>query len=204
METEEGYNKKHVIANAHEGLKELERGLTVMFSTEDQLKASLNQDPNFFQRIRRFGASEINLGWIFTKNSPLVPLFKQATMKMIENGEFSRVQLKLKGADYISREITDEFEILSIEQLVLPFALFGLFLIVSFILLMIECCYKVNMIQGKSEEILAIQVQVSDPVQDIFVCGSCQEIYHDLMTFLSHKQNCQANAINVIKENIDT
>ena len=168
METEEGYNKKHVIANAHEGLKELEKGLTVMFSTEDQLKASLNQDPNFFQRIRRFGASEINLGWIFTKNSPLVPLFKQATMKMIENGEFSRVQLKLKGADYISREITDEFEILSIEQLVLPFALFGLFLIVSFILLMIECCYKVNMIQGESEEILAVvaedeQVQVPDP-----------------------------------------
>ena len=49
--------------------------------------------------------------------------------------------------------------------------------------------------------------QVDDqqlPVQDIFVCGSCQEIYYDLMTFLLHKQNCQVNTINVIEENIDT
>ena len=66
--------------------------------------------------------------------------------------------------------------------------------------------------QGGGEKILPFVLeedQVDDqqlpvPVQDIFLCGSCQEIYHDLMTFLSHKQNCQANAINVIKENIDT
>ena len=197
------------MTNIQDGLKELEKSKTIMFIPRDLLKASY-QDSNNFQRIKIFGASQTrNLGWIFTKNSPLVPIFKQATMKMLENGDFSRVQSQLIGGDYVSREITDEFEILSIEQLVLPFAIFGLFLIVSFIPLMIECCYKINMIQGESEEILAVveedeQVQVPDPVQDIFVCGSCQEIYHDLMTFLSHKQNCQANAINVIKENIDT
>ena len=66
--------------------------------------------------------------------------------------------------------------------------------------------------QGGGEEILAVVMeedqvddqQLSVPVEDIFVCGSCQEIYHDLTTFLLHKQNCQVNTINVIKYNIDT
>ena len=57
--------------------------------------------------------------------------------------------------------------------------------------------------QGGGEEILAV-VTEEDQVQDIFVCGSCREIYHDLTTFLLHKQNCQVNSINVIEENIDT
>ena len=65
--------------------------------------------------------------------------------------------------------------------------------------------------QGGGEEILAVvtegdQVdqQLPVPVQDFLVCGSCQEIYHDLTPFLLHKQNCQVNTINVIEDNIDT
>ena len=64
--------------------------------------------------------------------------------------------------------------------------------------------------QGGGEEILAVvteEDQADDqqlPVQDIFVCGSCREIYHDLTTFLLHKQNCPVNSINVFEENIDT
>ena len=66
--------------------------------------------------------------------------------------------------------------------------------------------------QGGSEEILAVveedqvddhEQQVQFPVQDIFVCGSCREIFHDLTSFLLHKQNCQVNTINVIEDNID-
>ena len=63
-------------------------------------------------------------------------------MKMFENGEFRRVQLKWHGPDIVSEEGVDEIEILSIGQLVLPFMIFGLFLIVSIIPLMIECCHK--------------------------------------------------------------
>ena len=66
--------------------------------------------------------------------------------------------------------------------------------------------------EGGGEEILAVVTegdQVDDqqlpvPVQDFLVCGSCQEIYHDLTPFLLHKQNCQVNTINVIEDNIDT
>ena len=129
-------DKNHVVANVQEGLKELEKGHTIMFSYEDQLKEHLNS-----QR-RTFGAVDLYTGWIFTKNSPLVPLFKQAALRMLENGEFRRVQSKWNGLDIISREISDELEILSIGQLVLPFAIFGVFIVVSFIPLMIECCYK--------------------------------------------------------------
>ena len=113
-----------------------------MFIPRDLLKASY-QDSNNFQRIKIFGASQTrNLGWIFTKNSPLVSLFKLAAMKMLENGEFRRAQLKWNGPDIISAERAHELEILSIGQLVLPFGIFGFFLVVSFIPLMIECCYK--------------------------------------------------------------
>ena len=129
-------DKNHVVANVQEGLKQLEKGHTIMFSYEDQLKEHLNS-----QR-RTFGAVDLYTGWIFTKNSPLVPLFKQAALRMLENGEFRRVQSKWNGLDIISREISDELEILSIGQLVLPFAIFGIFIVVSFIPLMIECCYK--------------------------------------------------------------
>ena len=129
--------------NVQDGLKEMEKGKTIMFTDEKLLKESYNQDPNNSpQRIRTFGAQKSPLGWIFTKNSPLVPLFKQTTMKMFENGEFRRVQLKWHGPDIVSEEGVDEIEILSIGQLVLPFMIFGLFLIVSIIPLMIECCYK--------------------------------------------------------------
>ena len=129
--------------NIQDGLKEMEKGKTIMFTDEKLLKESFNQDPNNSpQRIRTFGAQKNPLGWIFTKNSPLVPLFKQTTMKMVENGEFRRAQLKWHGPDIVSEEGADEIEILSIGQLVLPFMIFGLFLIVSIIPLMIECCYK--------------------------------------------------------------
>ena len=131
------------MANVQEGLKELEKGQTIMLTPKDLLKVSLNQDPNSFQGIRTFGDMEFHLlGWIFTKNSPLVPLFKQAAMKMFENGEFRRVQLKWKGPDTVSKGTTDEIEILSIGQLFLPFAIFVLFLVLSIIPLMIECCHK--------------------------------------------------------------
>ena len=129
-------DKNHVVANVQEGLKELEKGHTIMFSYEDQLKEHLNS-----QR-RTFGAVDLYTGWIFTKNSPLVPLFKQAALRMLENGEFRRAQLKWNGPDIISGERAHELEILSIGQLVLPFGIFGFFLVVSFVPLMIECCYK--------------------------------------------------------------
>ena len=119
------------MANVQEGLKELEKGQTIMYIDKDILKASFNQDPNSFQRIKIFGASRtINLGWIFTKNSPLVPLFKQAAMKVLENGEFRRAQLKWNGPDINSGERNHELEILGTGQLVLPFAIFE----VSFLL----------------------------------------------------------------------
>ena len=129
--------------NIQEGLKELHKGQTIMFADEDHVKRSFNQDPNSSsQRIRTFGAQQDHSGWIFTENSPLVPLFKQTAMKMYESGEFRRVQEKWNVPDIVSEERVDEIEILSIGQLVLPFMIFGLFLIVSIIPLMIECCYK--------------------------------------------------------------
>ena len=132
--------------DVQEGLKEMEKGKTIMFTDNDLLKEYFNQNskysPQRIRSFRTFGAQEHHLGWIFTENSPLVPLFKQTTIKMFESGEFRRAQLKWHGPDIVREEGTDEIEILSIGQLVLPFMIFGLFLIVSIIPLMIECCYK--------------------------------------------------------------
>ena len=129
--------------DVQEGLKEMEKGKTIMYTDNDLLKEYFNQNSKSSpQRIRTFGAQEHHLGWIFIKNSPLVPLFKQTIIKMFESGELRRAQLKWDAPDIVRKERSDEIEILSIGQLVLPFMIFGLFLIVSIIPLMIECCYK--------------------------------------------------------------
>ena len=58
-----GYNKKHVIDNVQEDLKEMEKGKTIMYTDENLLKESFNQDANNSpQRFRTFGAKEHHMG----------------------------------------------------------------------------------------------------------------------------------------------
>ena len=126
--------------NVHEGLKKLKSGQTILFTASDVLTSAYNHNPNKFQNIKTFGASApLFVGWIFTKNSPFVPLFKQAANKMFENGQLARIKWEsIRGG----AEGTDNMEILGIGKLFLPFAIFVALLIISIIPLIIEFCYN--------------------------------------------------------------
>ena len=127
------------MANVHEGLKELKKGQqTILFTASDVLTSAYNENPNEFHKIKTFGASKpLFVGWIFTKNSPFVPLFKQAANKMFENGQLARIKWEA-----IRGQGTDNMEILGIGKLFLPFAIFVALLVISIIPLIIECCHK--------------------------------------------------------------
>ena len=99
VESEGGY-EKHVMANVKAGIKELKKGQTVMFAQTDVLRGAYQEDPKSIQGIKLFGASMSEYyQFIFTKNSPLVPLFNQAVVSMFQNGQYERTDLKWKGAE---------------------------------------------------------------------------------------------------------
>ena len=99
MKSEGGF-EKHVMANVKAGNEELKQGQTIMFVQTDVLRGAYYEDPKSFQGIKLFGISRSEyFNLIFTKNSPLVPLFNQAVVDMFQNGQYERTDLRWKGAE---------------------------------------------------------------------------------------------------------
>ena len=141
VKSEGGY-EKHVMANVKAGIKELKKGQTVMFAQTDVLRGAYQEDPKSIQGIKLFGASMSEYyQFIFTKNSPLVPLFNQATTRLFENGHFLRTDFKWQG-NKIEDEGVVDILILTSGQVFLIYAILAFFLGLSFIFLTFECCYK--------------------------------------------------------------
>ena len=141
VKSEGGY-EKHVMANVKAGIKELKKGQTVMFAQTDVLRGAYQEDPKSIQGMKLFGASMSEYyQFIFTKNSPLVPLFNQATTRLFENGHFLRTDFKWQG-NKIEDEGVVDILILTSGQVFLIYAILAFFLGLSFIFLTFECCYK--------------------------------------------------------------
>ena len=88
------------MANIMAGFEELKKGQTVMFTLNSILRGVSIEDPKSVPQIKTFGASKSsNFYMIFTKNSPLVPLFNQAVVEMFQNGQYERTDLKWKGPE---------------------------------------------------------------------------------------------------------
>ena len=82
------------------GFEELKKGQTVMFSLDSFLRGKKKENPSSVPNIATFGnykPSYYNM--LLTKNSPLVPLFKQASIETIESGQTSRIDAIWKGAE---------------------------------------------------------------------------------------------------------
>ena len=141
VKSEGGY-EKHVVANAKAGFEELKKGQIVMFIQTDVLRGAYYEDPKSMQGIKLFGVSRSEyFKLIFTKNSPLVPLFNQATTRLFENGQFLRTDFKWKG-NKIKDEGVVDILILTSGQVFLIYAILAFFLGLSIIFLTFECCYK--------------------------------------------------------------
>ena len=87
----EGGHEKHVMPDLNAGFEEIKKGQTVMFTLDSFLRGKKKENPSSVPNIATFGNSKptyYNL--LLTKNSPLLPLFKQAAIQTIESGQTSR------------------------------------------------------------------------------------------------------------------
>merc|ERR1712083_733025 len=106
-----------------------------MFALSDVLRGAYYEDPKSIQGIKVFGVSRSEyFNMIFTKHSPLVPLFTEATRRLFERGQFVRTDLKWQG-NKIKDEGAVDVLILTSGQVFLIYAILAFFLGLSFIFL---------------------------------------------------------------------
>ena len=126
------------MADLSAGINEIKKGQTILLAADSTLRAEFKENPKSFPNVKTFGtAKPIYKSLMFTKNSPLLPMFRQAITQMIESGQYSRVDLKWKGAK-IPQEGAAETMILSAGQIFLVFAFLLFFCGTSLILLSFE------------------------------------------------------------------
>ena len=74
------------------GLERLQNDKTIFYTLDSFLRDEKQKNPTSVQKIMTFGASKKSFySFALTKNSPLLPLFRQASMKTFESGQSSRI-----------------------------------------------------------------------------------------------------------------
>ena len=139
----EGGRKKHVMPDLNAGFEELKKGQTVMFSLDSFLRGKKKENPSSVPNIATFvnyKPSYYNM--LLTKNSPLVPLFKQASIETIESGQTSRIDAIWKGAEIKFEGGADKI-VLSSGQTFLLFIFLLTMFGVSLVCLVFEWCLKI-------------------------------------------------------------
>ena len=138
----EGRYEEHAMSDLSAGLNEIKKGQTVLLTADSKMRGEFMENPKSFPTIKTFGtAKSVYKSLMFTKNSPLLPMFRRASFQLIESGQYSRIDLKWKGSK-IPEEGAAETMILTAGQAFLVFAFLLFFLGTSLILLGIECCHN--------------------------------------------------------------
>ena len=125
------------------GFEEIKKGQTVMFTLDSFLRGKKKENPSSVPNIATFGNSKptyYNL--LLTKNSPLLPLFKQAAIQTIESGQTSRIDAIWKGSEIKLEGAADKI-VLSSGQTFLLFIFLLTMLGISLICLGFEWCLKI-------------------------------------------------------------
>ena len=132
---------EYKFSNFKDGYKRLKQGKVVMRVEEGSLRYSNNEDPKSTPNIKMFGIEKYRYpGNLFTKNSPLVPIFKKAATNAFGKGYYTKIVAKWMGGKIKSQRQTETM-VLSIGQMFLSFIFIVSSLLISFICFTIECCY---------------------------------------------------------------
>ena len=137
------FQEEYEFSNLKEGFQKLHEAKTVMSVPELIVRQANKQDPNSMPAIKVFGAGKYSYqGIAFTRNSPLVPIFKKAAIKSFECGHYQRILMKWVGDSIKSKGGSDTM-ILSIGQTFIAFIFMISSNVVALIILLLECsCYK--------------------------------------------------------------
>jgi hypothetical protein len=121
------------------GITKLQSGSYVLHATDGMLKGFFKSNPFNQPTIKVFGGSRSRFDCLeLTKNSPLKPMFTNGMSKLLERGQYERLQLKWQGSGIQSAGAVD-LMILSGGQVFLIFGELLCFTSLSLIFLAIEC-----------------------------------------------------------------
>ena len=125
------------------GINEIRKDQTILLIDQAMLKGEFRENPKSFpSNIKIFGGMKPFYGCLmFTKNSPLLPMFRRAATQLTESGQYDRIDVKWKGSK-IPEEAAAETMILTAGQTYLVFAFYLFFLGTTLILISIECCHN--------------------------------------------------------------
>ena len=126
------------VQSIEEGLKKLSEPRTIFHVVGGMLKGYYKENHKTFPELTIFGATKMKFtNLIFTKNSPLKPIFQKALAKTFERGQHERLVLEWEGRNVPSRQ-GSETMILSAGQVFLIFGILSLAMLASLICLVLE------------------------------------------------------------------
>ena len=106
------------------------------------VRSTYKANPNTVPSVKIFGAGkDAYFGPLFTRNSPLIPMFKKAAAKTLENGVYKRSSFRWVGSEMKS-EVAVDTMVLSVGQTFIAFVFIVLFVFLSLITLFMECLYN--------------------------------------------------------------
>ena len=137
----EADRESHVVGSVKEGFEKLEKGQIVLHATSGILRGAIKSDPKSAPEIMTFGAKKSTYyNAVFTKDSPLVPIFMKAVTQTFENGQYDHIALNWQGGEIISSGTVD-LMVLSPGQVFLIFGVLMSMLTCCLICLVFECMY---------------------------------------------------------------
>ena len=97
-------------------------------------------NPKAMPPIKTFGATRSSYyNLMFTKNSPLVPLFSKATTKTFETGQYDRISMQWRGGNVVQE--AKSWTMLSHGQVAFNFMTLMCLIGYSLVILILECIY---------------------------------------------------------------
>ena len=133
--------EEYLYSNMKDGFQRLKVPKTIMCELRSAIRATYKNKPKTVPDMKIFwSGKDQHFGTLCTRNSPLIPIFRKAAAKTLENGLYSRSSSKWVGGAIKSKGAADTM-ILSIGQMFIAFLFIFLFVIVSLFSLFLECLY---------------------------------------------------------------
>ena len=125
------------------GLELIKNDRTILHTTDAKIRAANQRNPSTFPYVKTLSAATTSFSnLIFTKNSPLVPVFSKASLKTFEQGQNKRITSSWQGQEIsaLSKNSVDTM-ILTSGQVFLIFGVLMLSLMSSLVCLILEIIF---------------------------------------------------------------
>ena len=134
---------KYNVKTIEKGLELIKNDRTILYTSDAFLRGANRRNPSNFPYVKTLSAGTSSFtNLIFTKNSPLVPVFSKASIKTFEQGQYERITRFWQGQEIsaLSKNSVDTM-ILTSGQVFLIFGVLMLSLMSSLVCLLLEIIF---------------------------------------------------------------